>query len=254
MSSTWNVRASVAMAVALLAIGAGPAVAAEPDWQRVSEALPQPLTGPALERAIAANGEAPFDEALRSPEQLAAAVVVHTVNAKIVGDEEYRAFYGASWIDKATAAMETADNSLSTQFGIDFRSYVTANWTTDPDGARAICNAPGSLLDSLLTVSRGGADVVVGFSNNATNSNFFGCMYGNHVLLRLHGQNASAKTYNSWVILQHEFSHLFNAPDRSGSTHPDDVMEDPYNHPGFWCEAVGYQDFQIVAANAGKYD
>ncbi|HEY3334815.1 MAG TPA: hypothetical protein VGK16_06200 [Candidatus Limnocylindrales bacterium] len=48
-------------------------------------------------------------------------------------------------------------------------------------------------------------------------------------------------------------SHAFGAPDRSGAAHPDDIME-TIGVPNFWCEAIGYQDYQIVAQHAGTFD
>lgn len=58
---------------------------------------------------------------------------------------------------------------------------------------------------------------------------------------------------NIWRLTQHEVSHAFGAPDRSGAAHPDDIME-TIGVPNFWCEAIGYQDYQIVAQHAGTFD
>lgn len=184
--------------------------------------------------------------------------MTHTVYAKIAADEEYRSFYGSTWLTTARNAMESADNAMNTEFGIDFVYSSSVSWDTSFDTQRPICGRSDGLLEELQRdVLRGSADVVVGFTKNSLLGSSHGCAGGNHALLHLHGSTSTARTYNSWVTLQHEFSHFYGAPDRypdSGNDHQNDVMEDHYNYPDFWCEQPGYQDHGIVYAFRDKYD
>ncbi|HEY3334814.1 MAG TPA: hypothetical protein VGK16_06195 [Candidatus Limnocylindrales bacterium] len=119
---------------------------------------------------------------------IAAAVVVHTVHVKVVGDDEFRGWYGSPlWQDKAGAAVETADNAMSTSFGIDMVIDSYANWDTAPDSARFICNDPSSLLDELkkdFPLPSGSTDLVIGYTHNLLlTGQRNGCYSANHLVV-----------------------------------------------------------------------
>lgn len=64
----------------------------------------------------------------------------------------------------------------------------------------------------------------------------------------------TAEKKNRWVVTQHEYGHLYNAPDRSGSGHPDDVMENPYVGYDYWCTTPGYNDWGLVYNARDTYE
>ncbi len=71
--------------------------------------------------------------------------------------------------------------------------------------------------------------------------------------------NWSSSSYNRWVTTQHEVSHLFNDPDRypdPNNSHTNDVMENQYSYPNFWCEVVpvGLGDHPMFELYADKFD
>jgi len=190
----------------------------------------------------------------------AAAVTTHIVWAMVAGDEEWQSFYGASWGSQAELRMETADDQMYTQFGIDFRRFGGGwyGWTSSPNTSRPICGSGGLLEELKSDLPRiSGADVVVGYTNNAMSGSSHGCASVNHTIVKLHGSSTAQREYNVWTTSQHEFSHLYGAPDRypdPSNLHTNDVMEDHYNYPNIWCTQAGYNDKGIVASHASKYD
>lgn len=190
----------------------------------------------------------------------AAAVTTHVVWAMVAGDEEWQSFYGSAWGTQAEARMETADDWMANDFGIDFRRYGGGyyGWTSSPNTARPICGTNG-LLSEFKTDRpiSGTADVVLGFTNNSLSGGSHGCASGRHTIVKLHGSTTAQRQYNVWTTQQHEIGHLFGAPDRypdPNGLHPNDVMEDHYNAPDWWCSKSGYNDRGIINGNAGKYD
>jgi hypothetical protein len=144
--------------------------------------------------------------------------------------------------------MEDADDAMSAQFGIDFRVLGYLNFSSQ-NVARPIC----TILAEFDAESNedGAADVSIGYINQAMTGNSFGCAGGNAVVVKWHGFQ------NIWETSQHEFSHLYGAPDRypdPNNQHVNDVMEDHYNFADFWCVQAGKNDRGIVNGNSGKYD
>ena len=177
-------------------------------------------------------------------EAMTLAVTTHQVAIRVAGDEEWRAFYGTTnWDNRAEDAIEAADNSMITKFGIDLIALKFYNWDSAPD--TGTCS---QVLNDLKLVSKNGNDVVMGFSKQAFSAG--GCEQGDYALIRYQGPS------NDWKVTQHEMSHLYGADDVAGgtATHPNDVMEDPYNGYNTWCTTVAWHHFQTVSLNSGKYD
>lgn len=257
MPRTLRLRFGGAAAAAIILLGvpaASIASAAQPPPPTAfvdgTESMPPPPTGAKAERLATLNAEPPTIE---SAGDISATVVTHTVWTRIVADEEWRSFYGTAWATEAQSRVETADNALFSQFGIDFRNFFTGTWTTSPNTARGICNI---LSELQADIPLGDADVVSGFTNNAVTGSSHGCAGGNHEVVHLHGSTTAQRVYNVWVTVQHEYSHFFGAPDRypdPNNLHTNDVMEDHYNFPSIWCTQAGYNDWGIVNSNRAKY-
>lgn len=178
---------------------------------------------------------------------IAAAVVTHNVSPRIAADEEWRAFYGANWQSQARARLEAADNAMAQQFEIDIRTDLAsyANWDSS-DGAKKVCDFIGEFQNEITVSTK---DIVTGFMKNVTTGSA-GCAQGNHFLVLYQSSTAD------WKVTQHEASHLFGATDvgLGNNFHNDDVMEDIYNHPDYWCSSQGWYHHKVMATNAGKYD
>lgn len=174
-------------------------------------------------------------------------VVVDSVYVKIAGDEEWRSYYGGSWMQTANTAIETADDEMYAQFGVNLMQYGYANWDSNPDsGNVTACTLLGDLTADL---SPGTSDILIGFSKNYS-TNWAGCS-------ELGGDEAeimwASSGYDRWVTLQHEVSHLFNVPDRypdPNGLHQDDVMEYQYSNPDFWCST----DWAIFNSHKTKFN
>jgi hypothetical protein len=256
MSRTIQRRIGTTILAGVLAIGTGLQTASAdntPDgaWVPGTESLPPAPTGKESERLQALHYQAPVDEMAGD---ISTTLVTHTVYARVTGDEEWRSFYGANWMSEAEARMEAADNAMFSQFGIDFVELNFWAWDSAPDSSRPICNT-GLLEELVADVPRGSADVVVGYTNNTTSGT--GCSVGNHTLVKLHGSTTASRIFNVWTTSQHEFSHLFGAPDRypdPGNFHTNDVMENQYTNPDFWCTQTHYEDWSFLWANKAKYD
>jgi hypothetical protein len=250
--------------LALLVSGAvlvaipGPVFGAEPDVHDHSaerhvagtETMPLPPNAKEMARLAALNGET---GSVEGAQDITAAVTTHTVTVRASADEEYRSYYGSTgWKNYASSVVETADDYLFSQFGIDMviTNYLT--WDSYPDSSRSSCNLWSELANEIPLEG----DVVVGFSKNAT-SGSKGCAGGNHTITLFHGDpDASGEKYAQWTVQRHEFAHLYGAPDRSPSllNHPTDLMENQYEKPNFLCTTVGYNDWAKVSFNADKYD
>jgi hypothetical protein len=242
--------------VATIALLLGPLAisttsAAEPAWVEGTESLPPPPTGRAAEKSAARWYAPPI---LEDQGDVTTLVVTHTVFTRAAGDEEWRSFYGGSWQSEANSRVESADDEMYLQFGIDFTVWSYAEWSSGPNSAQPICNL---LSDLTSKVSKLTGDVVTGFTNNAMSGSTHGCAGGNHAVVHLHGSTPAQRATNVWRILRHEYSHFYGAPDRypdPGNNHTNDVMEDPYNFPQVWCTQAGYNDWGIVNSNRAKYD
>lgn len=250
-------RVSALFVACCLTVGAvpGSTLAAKPHidpaWVDGTESMPPPPTGIEAERLAALHNDPPKDELSGD---ITTAVVTHTVSARVAIDEEWNSWYGSAAASEANSRMEKADDAMFTQFGINFVRSATYNYTSSPNTARSICNLVAELVTK---VPRGTGDVVVGYVNNAMSGSQYGCASGNHTIVKLHGSTTASRVFNVWTTSQHEFSHLFGAPDRypdPNGLHTDDVMEDHYNNPEFWCTQAGYNDWGKVNSNAGKYD
>lgn len=249
MRRSRTVRPKWVVATLLTALMLPPVASAESgSTQRVSSGPHQPPPqGRELARLKALHDETPD---LELAGDITALVVTHTVNVKLAVDEEWRAFYGSSAWTVANNALESADNALYAQFGIDFVWYTSYTWDTYPDTARTSCSLHAELV---ADADPGTGDVLLGYSKNAA-SNGQGCaeIPGDEAEVNWHSD-----AYVRWVATQHELSHLFGPPDRYPdpfNQHANDVMEYPYDEPNFWCVAIGYYDWLIIDDHAGQFD
>ena len=85
-----------------------------------------------------------------------------------------------------------------------------------------------------------------------------GCRSGNYILVTRQYADNTAENKSRWVVTQHEMSHVYHAPDRynqpDSAQHPDDVMEDAYNHYDYWCTTPPWNDWGIVNSNRAQFD
>jgi hypothetical protein len=243
------------MLTVALMLQAAPVAAANPEPYERARPLsrgphPSPPTGAELDRLIALNDQAPVDEL---EGDVTAMVVTHTVYVKIAVDEEWRDYYGQTAFTPANSAIESADNAMYTEFGVNLVKYQTAYWDSSPDSGDV--DACDLLNDLAADLNPGTSDVLIGFAKNYSN-NYGGCA-------ELNGDEAEVNwdsgSYGRWVRTQHEVSHLYGLPDRypdSGNMHRDDVMENAYTDPSFWCQYfnMGDGDWQIFHSMADKFD
>lgn len=241
---------AILLAAALI-FPAAPVAAAEPELELSRGPHPSPPSGAELSRLVALNDQVPVDE---RKGDITATVVTHTVYVKIAADEEWRSYYGIGDFTKANDAIEVADGAMYSEFGVDLVWWSYANWDSSPDSGDV--DACDLLNDLKADLSPGTADVLIGFAKNYSN-NYGGCAEINGDEAEV---NWNPSSYNRWVAAQHEVSHLFGLPDRypdPNNRHIDDVMENPYTAPDFWCSyyaGSGYGDRGIFAQNAGKFD
>ena len=237
--------AALAAALALILVVVPTASAADPSVPILDTIATQPYPGklsdgPVQRAALAAMA---IDERAGD---ITTAVVTHTVYARVAGDEEWRSSFGTSWTSEADYRLETADNAMFTNWGIDFVSQEYVNWDNN-DASAPVCNF---MAEFLSEVPLNGKDVAVGFMKNPTSSQA-GCASGNSVLIKYQSSAVD------WKVTQHEFSHLFGASDTAygDPTHPyHDVMDDLYNNPDRWCTTNGWWHSQIIDGNKSKYD
>lgn len=205
--------------------------------------------GPGVVRVSAADEAAlarlAKHEPEKSAEELAAAVTVHLVTVKAAGDEEWRSAFGSGWQDAIANRIEAADDALNSVFGINLSVGLFVAWDSADIGG-SVCQFLGEIDNE---VPNGGSDVSIAYMGNSSLT-YAGCAYLNGSYAVVKRQNAT----NDWKVTQHEVSHLYNAPDRSGSGHPNDVMEDPYGYANAWCTKAGYNDKGIITNNSGKFD
>jgi hypothetical protein len=238
----WAAAIVVALSIPKVSVVAG----APPIPQISSGPHASPPTGAKLERLTALYDHEP-DIELEG--DISAQVTTYTVYTKLAADEEWRSYFGSSAWSWANSAMETADDEMAAQFGINFTEYQRYTWVTFPDTTRAVCNILGELA---ADADPGAADVLLGYSKNAV-SGGAGCA-------EINGDEAvvmySSSSYNRWVTSQHEMSHLFAAPDRypdPNNLHRNDVMENQYTDPDFWCSQDGYEDYVIMYQHRAKF-
>ncbi len=178
-------------------------------------------------------------------EALASAVVTHVVMVKAAGDEEWRSAFGTAWKSAIWDRVEAADNATYTQFGINLVIDTYVAWNSS-NISGSVCLWLQEIDDE---VPNGSDDVTIGYMGNSSLGHG-GCAY-------LNGSYAIVKRQDpiyDWKVTQHETSHMFSAPDRSGADHPADVMEDPYGSANIWCTKAGYNDNGIMVSHAGKFD
>jgi hypothetical protein len=245
---------SFIVGIALVFANAGLVVAGEPA-DSPSESQPPPPTGAALDRLIAIYGNEPVIEHELG---FSAQVVTHNHWVKALGDEEWRDYYGTTWDDKINNAIERADDAMYTEFGIDFRVNTIQQWDTSPDSARNTCDLQTELRADF---NLGTNDSLAGYSGNAHLENWYGCASGPDkeaaIAVSLHGSTTSQQAYNHWTTTQHEYGHKYGLVDRypdPNNIHPNDVMEDQYNWPDFWCVTAPFYDHATILANADRYD
>jgi hypothetical protein len=191
------------------------------------EHMPPAPTGSALAQLIALHDSPPVYE---SQGDITIQAVVFINWVKVAGDDEWQAEFGTTWKDKANNAIERADDEMYVQFGIDLRVWTYKPWDTWPQGSRGACSLVNELASDIGIGS--GGDTVAGFSATRLYSGA-GCSIAFYSLIQYQGN-----AYTSWVVTQHEYSHLYDVPDRypdPNNLHTNDVMEDPYNRPDFWC-------------------
>jgi Metallo-peptidase family M12 len=230
----------------------GLALAVEPP-QATTGPHATPPTGRAAQEARARNNEAPDVE---HSGDITALVVTHIAYVKLALDEEWRGWYGSTGATQtATAAIETADNALFSNWGIDLRVNNVANWDSGPDNSREVCDM---LFELWVDVGTGSSHIVYGFSKNLGGGT--GCAHigGDHAMTKWHGANTSERAFNHWVTTQHEISHIYNAPDQypdPNNVHPGDVMENQYTWPSTWCHnATGFNDWFTMYDHADRFD
>lgn len=240
--------AILAFLISPTALAGGPPGDASPALTRGPHATPP--RGDDLQRLIAVNDHSPTIE---GASDISATVVIHTVHVKLATDEEWRAYYGSNAFTVANRALETADDAMNSKFGVDLYWYQSRDWDSDPDsGSPDACDL---LEDLMADFNPGNSDIVLGFAKNLS-VNYGGCaeFNGDEAVVAWEDTN-----YERWVRAQHEVSHLFGLPDRypdPSGTHPDDVMEKPYDKPDYWCVAWYHNipDFDIFSDHAGKFD
>ncbi len=194
------------------------------------------------------------DEVDASARAFASRMTTHIVTVRLAGDEEWRDKFGGDWDNRATDAIERADNDTFSKFGIDMNAHTWVNWDSD-DGA-----TPCALVTDLRDdIARGGADILLGYSKQGY-AGGPGCAAGASTKTSTFRHAVIMNSDWNWQITQHEFSHLIGVVDRYISSagdnpaHPDDVMEDPYGDPGVWCGPSGTNDAGIMASYAGRFD
>jgi hypothetical protein len=150
------------------------------------------------------------------------------------------------WADDAELRVETADDRLFTNWGINFTVTEVVPWLDTLDGVRDLCNLIWpEVYDE---VGFNGKDVIVMFIKNPWNGNSAGCSAGNKFIVGYQGPT------QDWKVSRHEISHLYGNNDASGAAHPNDIMEDPYNFPNSWCSHEDWEHYDTMTFNAGKYD
>lgn len=242
---------SLAAGVASLVLLIAPGVALA-DGETDSVAPLAPTSGAALRAYLARPDHPPVFE---HEGDITAQVVVHNNWIKAVGDEEFRAAFPQGWDDKINNAIERADDEMYVQFGIDNRVYSIQAWDSWPDGPRG-CNS--SLMPELQAeVSIGTGDTVAAYTAQALTSGA-GCRSYDYIIVARQNTNETVEKKNRWVVTQHEFSHVYHAPDRYGQPdsgqHPNDVMEDPYNGYDWWCTTSPWNDWGIIYSNRAQFD
>lgn len=236
--------------LAIVAVAVSPTVAVGRSEITVEFAPPAP-TGKALQEYLALPDHPPIFE---DQGDFTTQVVVFNNWIKAAGDDEFRAAFPAGWDDKINAAIERADDEMYVQFGIDFRVASIVQWDTWPDGSRTC----GTMIDELNDeIALGTNDTVAGYTAHTTwidDPPNAGCSIAQHALIKRQNTNETAEKKNRWVVTQHEYGHLYNAPDRSGAAHPNDVMENPYSGYDFWCTTPGYNDWGLIYAARATYE
>ena len=213
------------------------------------EYAPPAPTGKALRDFLARPDHPPIME---GQGDITTQVVVFNHFIKAAGDDEFRAAFPAGWDDKINNAIERADDEMYVQFGIDFRVNSIIAWDSWPDGTRTCSTMIDELHDEVGT---GVNDTVAGYTGhqNWSDSNG-GCSIAFYALVKRQNLDETAEKKNRWVVTQHEYGHLYNAPDRSGAAHPNDVMENPYIGYDFWCTTAGYNDWGLIYAARATYE
>lgn len=174
--------------------------------------------------------------------------VSHQVQVKVVADGAYRNAHPA-WRDRIEDTIERADNKLYDVFDINLDITMVDTWTS------VSSSSCGAQLNDLQNVDRNGRDLVIGFTGkNITDAG--GCAYrlGRYTVIVDQGLRAD------WIVTRHEVSHLFGAYDRylaggaANPNHNDDIMELPYQNPGWWSAEDPDGDRPIIRGNAGRFD
>ena len=96
--------------------------------------------------------------------------------------------------------------------------------------------------------------MVVGFAKNSMPGSK-GCHVAGYTVVGFHNSpNSTDERYGQWTVQRHEIGHEYGAPDRSGSVHPDDLMENQYAEPNYLCTKAGYDDYFIIYSNQDLHD
>ncbi|TAH37409.1 MAG: hypothetical protein EYC70_10595 [Planctomycetota bacterium] len=150
------------------------------------------------EEEAAAGGAQGFLEQLQ-PDSGPGAGIRATVYVNCPGDEEYRSYFGSSWQSHINTVVESADNSLYSNWGINF--IVGAYCTWDSNDAASI---NGLLDEAYAECGYGGQEYMAAFSNDPTSGGAVGIAY-------IGWPRQLTKRYLSYenVICQHEAGHTY---------------------------------------------
>ncbi|MEW6183190.1 MAG: M12 family metallo-peptidase [Bacillota bacterium] len=160
-------------------------------------------------------------------DKITAALTIYTCWVKAACDEEWRANYGSSWQTAANNAVETADNNLYTQFGINLYVWTYYSWDSRDD-TRVLKYLFNELKDEVLP---GNGDTVYGYTWQPVEMSYWGWgdVLGTHVIVRRYG---GSETVN-WKITRHETGHIYGCQDHTGDAAC--IMDDPWAYPDSWC-------------------
>ncbi|MEW6181550.1 MAG: M12 family metallo-peptidase [Bacillota bacterium] len=158
-------------------------------------------------------------------DQITAALTIYTCWVKAACDDEWRAFYGTSWLTAANNAVEIADDNLYTQFGINLYVWTYYAWDTY-DGSTDLLSLYNELKREVLPAD---GDTVYGYTKQKVNGTVFGLSqtYGKYVIVR---RDQGNDTMN-WQITRHETGHIYGCSDCSSTC----IMKSPFAYPETWC-------------------
>lgn len=156
------------------------------------------------ERAVYSVGEPVWEDTVTSR----AATIA--VNITSPCDQSFRSRY-SNYAYEANRVVERADDYLSQQFGIDFRSVAQPVWTSSGSSAEAILDSAKDKFGLTYNGTKS-ADIMMAFSGTKFGTTTgiayvgapYGCMFDS-------GYDQNAKS------CQHEFGHTYGLRHHTGS-------------------------------------